>query len=365
MSVSTFVSDLPTFRASYFDGAGANPYATRNPSTSPTAATSPTAPTQASKPLISLGPKQNLTAEQCGPGEHWDDGKGRCVADDETDPGCPSGYHKVTGPEGSGCVPDGAESKCPDGYEWELGDPAKFPNGRCKIKGKTWDESQGTSVGGGSGKTGGDAGGGSGGGGGGGGFKFEPWTPPAQTPFEADFEAKLKEFMDNWDKTVPFTDSVISNLKTNAFKSTFGRVSANKAAIDADAAAKGTLRSTPTDRRIDNMIQAADSTFADSSRNIDTTAAQQNFQAQMTNRLAALDRAQQHIDAEREYLMTSEMNQFARQSKLADLALAYYNLAQQRWQIQQQLNAAKYQFDASLDWSKQQYAYNMAQGASA
>lgn len=354
ISTKPLVSQLPAFGAGYFSGPGSTPAVT--------ATTDPTRATQSSGQVG--GQIQTFTPDD-GSGDGSEGGQGPA----EQKKACKDsgGTWITTGPYGQGyCKPKENSGPCPEGQEQSPfdsnGNDASYPL-ECVSHAEAqrrFDLRKGKNASGGTPTTGGS--GGSGGGGGGGVAKFDPWVPPAQTPFEADLEKQLKDFLDNWDKSVPFTDQVVTNLKTNAFKDSFGRVTANKNAIDADAVQRGIYRSTPRDNRIDAMVHGADSNFTTASRNIDTTAAQQNFQAQMTNRLAALDRAQAHVDKEREYLMTSEMNQFARQSKLAELALAYYTLSQQRWAIQKQLDQAKYQFDTGLNWEKTKFEYDMLNG---
>ncbi len=196
-------------------------------------------------------------------------------------------------------------------------------------------------------------------------YEFEPWTPPTPTPFAVDLEKQLSDFMSNWSTDVPYTDPVVSNMKTNAFLATKGRTPAELRSIKADAIRRGVLRSTGTDQRIDAKTNAANAAYAGAERGIENSATMGNFEARTQNRLAALDRAQRHVDSEREYLMASEMNHFNRQEGLAKLALAYYSLEQQRWELTQQLNSSKYQFDKSSDWNKTLLEYQILNGIGA
>lgn len=358
-----FVSDLPAFGANYFSGPAAAPVPTVPAFEPPQAYQAPAyqAPSlggaQSLKPSDDPSP-YDPSENPTGPAEQ----KKACKDSGGT-------WH-ATGPYGQGYCEANAAAPCPQGPGWarngsgeciELFPGDDDPNTNGCGPNQHWDEAQKRCVNG---------------------PKseststtsssntsstpsqtapapFEKWVPPAKTPFEIDFEKQLQDFLNNWDKAVPYTDSVVANLKTNNFKSAYGRAGANRDAADADAISRGVFRSSGRDRRIDSINQSADETFSTGEREIDNTATQANFQAQMTNRLAALDRAQQHVDREREYLMTSEMNQFARQSKLAELALAYYQIAAQKSMLQSQLNQSKYQFDTSLDWAKTQFEWDM------
>lgn len=200
-------------------------------------------------------------------------------------------------------------------------------------------------------------------------YEFEPWTPPTPTPFAQDLQKQLSEFLNGWNTDVPYTDPVVSNMKTNAFLATKGRTAQEKRAVEADAIRRGVFRSTGTDRRLDARSNAADAAYAGAERGIENTATIGNYEARTQNRLAALDRAQRHVDSEREYLMASEMNHFARQEGLAKLALAYYSLEQQRWELTQQLNSGKYQFDKNFDynssWNKTLLEWEILNGVTA
>ena len=172
--------------------------------------------------------------------------------------------------------------------------------------------------------------------------------------------------MEGWDKTVPYTPEVIRNQKTDAFRASFGRNNLNQEAVEADAIRSGRLRSTGTDRRIDSARRGAETNYAQADRAIDDTATQANDAARFRNRTAALDRAQAHLNSEREYLLSSESNDTARQQGLAQLALAYYGLEQERWALTQQINNSNYQFNTNLnaqqDWNRLLLQWQIAQG---
>lgn len=196
-------------------------------------------------------------------------------------------------------------------------------------------------------------------------YQFTPFTPPPKTPFEIDLQAQIDDFLKNWDKSIPYTDEVIRNQKTNAFRASFGRTNANKAGIEADAIERGVLRSTGTDRRLDLARNVADSAYSAATRDIDDTATQSNFKARTENRLAALDRAQRHLESEREYLLAAETNDFRRQDGLAKMAFAYYGLEQERWALTQSLNNSNFQFGKTMDWNKLLLEWQVANGIGA
>lgn len=197
-------------------------------------------------------------------------------------------------------------------------------------------------------------------------YEFTPWQRPPKTPFENDLEAQIKGFMEGWDKTVPYTPEVIRNQKTDAFRASFGRNNLNQEAVEADAIRSGRFRSTGTDRRLDSARRGAETNYAQADRAIDDTATQANDVARFRNRTAALDRAQAHLNSEREYLLASETNDFRRQQGLAQLALAYYGLEQERWALTQQINNSNYQFNTNLnaqqDWNRLLLQWQIAQG---
>jgi len=264
-----------------------------------------------------------------------------------------SGEGEAFNPLGGGTTPQ----SCPPGYEWQGQERG------CRAIG------------------GGAPGGGAPGGGapGGGGtskvgafnpqtpkYEFTPWSRPPKTPFENDLEGQIKGFMDGWDKSVPYTPEVIRNQKTNAFRASFGRTGINQEAVEADAIRRGGLRSTGTDRRLDSARRGAETNYSQADRAIDDTATQSNDAARFRNRTAALDRAQAHLNSEREYLLSSESNDFRRQEGLAKLALAYYGLEQERWSLTQQINNSNYQFDKGLsatqDWNRILLQWQIANG---
>lgn len=362
------LDQLPTVGNSFFQGAAVN---------SPPKVSAPSTKTSAA---MASGPGT------CPQGQKWDDVSQSCIDDGTGGSGgepqnnpqtpCAVGYEKKYKSDGSfECVKIGSQT-CPEGHEWDAAH-----NG-CKVKGTNWEDGCWMDTDGkvyckNNPKPSGGAPGAGGGGGGGGTpavspfnpttpkYEFKPWKPPAQTPFEKSLEEQLNEFLGNWDKSVPYTPEVVRNMKTDAFKTSFGRTNVNREAIESDAARRGVMNSTGTDRRLDLQRANAEGNFAGAERDITNTSTVANFQAQMTNRLAALDRAQAHVNAEREFLMASEMNDFARQEKLAQIALAYYNLEQQRWGLTQQLNLSKTQFNQNLDWHKLLLEWQIANGLTA
>lgn len=282
---------------------------------------------------------------------------------------------------GASPTPTVSAEPCPQGAGWvrngkgecvELWPGGSNPGGNGCGPGKKWDEATQRCVA--------DTGssGGTGGSGGSGGtrvtafnpttpkYEFTPWQRPPKTPFENDLEAQIKGFMEGWDKTVPYTPEVIRNQKTDAFRASFGRNNLNQEAVEADAIRSGRLRSTGTDRRIDSARRGAETNYAAADRAIDDTATQANDAARFRNRTAALDRAQAHLNSEREYLLSSESNDFRRQQGLAQLALAYYGLEQERWALTQQINNSNYQFNTNLnaqqDWNRLLLQWQIAQG---
>lgn len=272
----------------------------------------------------------------------------------DTQSPCAPGYKKEFKSDGSfECVPEGQAPPCSydssGNYVTDSARRERVSAEECKRRGDLNIKNNPNPTEGGSGGTGGS----------GGGApappkpNWEPWAAPAKTPFELELEQQLRDFMGNWKDDVPFTDSVIGNLKTDAFRATKGRSLAEQRAIEADSIRRGVLRSTGTDRRLDAQRNEASSQYAAAERGIETTATQANFQARTANRLAALDRAEQHVNAEREFLMTNEMNHFARQQGMNQLALAYYSIQNQRFMLKMQLDNSNYQFDKSFDWQKQ------------
>lgn len=247
---------------------------------------------------------------------------------------CADGWHVE--PSTGGCVPD--KAACPDG--WAMGEFGKcvelFPGG-----------SGGEGGSGGSGKAGKA-----------GGlfgalpwnpetkpYEFQPWTPPKPTALDTSLTKSLEEWLGSWDKSVPFTDRVIAQSKSSALRSSLGKQNANREAILADQIQRGVFKSSATGSRLDASRRAAQSAFTQASRDIDTTAAVQNDAALYRNRMSALDAAQKHVDNERNFLLQSQMDDFTRQAKLADIQQAYYRLEQERWSLMNGWNLSKYGID--------------------
>jgi len=351
------LDQIPTVGNAFFQGSSVN---------SP-----PPLPAPSAKVSSAMAKRYNQG--ECPSGQRWDETSQSCIDDGS---GGPDGGG-TKAPGGGEQAPKKNKQECPAGHEWDA------EHNGCKVAGTNWDDGCWMDTDGkvyckGNPKPSGGGGGGGAPGAGGGGtpavspfnpttpkYEFKPWKPPAQTPFEKSLEEQLNEFLGNWDKSVPYTPEVIRNMKTDAFKTSFGRTNANREAIESDAARRGVMNSTGTDRRLDLQRANAEGNFAGAERDITNTSTVANFQAQMTNRLAALDRAQAHVNAEREFLMASEMNDFARQEKLAQIALAYYNLEQQRWGLTQQLNLSKTQFNQNLDWQKILLQWQIANGLTA
>lgn len=257
----------------------------------------------------------------------------------------------------------GAYRDCPDGqiFNGMFGCVDECPDGQAR-NGEGDCVDLGLDSGGGSGGSGGS-------GSGGGGrrpttpfdppapYEMEPWNAPAPTPLDLRLGSEIDSMLGDWDKRVPYTDKVITNQKASAFRSAHGRDTANRNAINADAILRGVFGSDHTGDRQDNMRRGADSQYAEGVRDIENNAAVQNDAAMFRNRTAAIDRAQQHVDNERNFLLTSEMSHFQRQQGLAEISLAYYRLAQERWALENNLGynyAAlgqnQSQFDSGMNW---------------
>lgn len=192
-------------------------------------------------------------------------------------------------------------------------------------------------------------------------YEWKDWVPPAKTPFELNLEEELSAFLKGAGTDVPFTPQVVQNMKTSAHRAATGTAIQDKNAIEADAIQRGVYRASHTGDRLDTARRAQESTYAQAARETDITAAIQNDMAIYRNKTAALDRAQAHVNAERDYLLSSQMADFERQKGMADVSIAYYNLEQQRWALQNQFSLSKYGIDmnkASADLQAQMALFN-------
>lgn len=170
----------------------------------------------------------------------------------------------------------------------------------------------------------------------GGGAPAGPPPPPApKAPgdgIEDDILARLREMLAGHD--VPFTDDVVSRMRSQAFATSRGRLPAENDAIYRDAARRGMLRGGETGERVDAARRAAGDQYGAASNEILTKQVVVNFQA----RLDALDRAQKWLDSQRSYLLGKESNAIQREIGLAQIKLGYSKIEAEKEMLLLQLD---------------------------
>lgn len=253
---------------------------------------------------------------------------------------CNVGYHKEINPVTgiAECVKDTTGSgshSCPDGYEWEQGDdPVKYPNGRCKIIGMTWEESQGkvapqwkkadtapaSSGGGGGSNSSGSTGGG-----------IDPmlWDSTFKDLFAKFGQVKL-----------PYDAAAIAELEGKLKASAASEAAQKNRALLANRATQGIGTSGRTNQGIRNNISEANQKFNTGMIDVNDNARRANYQAEINrlqSQLSVLDSqanlvlgltnsATQRMSVQNQYAM--ERAKLVQQMEALKLQLAWGSLQQ-------------------------------------
>lgn len=300
--------------------------------------TSPTSPTGGTSDAFDWSTRESGRAGRPqgrpGPPNQWDSF--------ENDPYEPPSEPAPTTNPGAGT--------CPQGYEWELGPGAPdFPNGRCKIIGKTWEESQGQVAPGyerpPATTQAGNAGGGSGG-------SSASKAPTSNYAF--DLKALLAMLGPQYDALVakirsgtnPYDPSTIEALVGNR------KVAAERQKLDQrnmlqaqrSAAGMGTQGLTQQDIR--SAATGADIASASDINQIRESAIKANYAAQ----IGRIDQEINALNSHANFVMGLASTDSARQSAQLQYASQLNALQAQRQNLELQLQAALDQLTMQLAW---------------
>lgn len=296
-------------------------------------AASPTSPAGGTSDVVDWGTRQSsrengpARPDRPGPPNQWD-----TFTSDPVEPPDPQPQTKQPGP-------------CPAGYEWEDGGP-DFPAGRCKIIGKTWEESQGQVAPGypqaQPSAPAGNAGGGSSGGG-------AATKAPAYT---FDLQALLNQLQPQYNALVakirsgtnPYDPSTIEALVGNR------KVAAERQKLDQrnllqaqrSATGRGTQGATQQDIR--SIAAGADIASASDINQIRENAIKANYAAQ----IGRIDQEINALNSHANFVMGLAGSDTARNSAQLQYASQLNALQSQRQNLELQLQAALDQLKLQL-----------------
>lgn len=154
--------------------------------------------------------------------------------------------------------------------------------------------------------------------------------PPNDLGMSDDIAANLKAMLAG---NTRYTPEVIANMKGALQEATAGKLKGTQEAIKADQVARGMFRSGETGARLDAARNAAAGSYTSGVRDI----LMKKVDADMQDKLNALDRAQKWLDDLRQYSLSADMNNIQREQLKANIALAYAKLHQDRDSLQAQL----------------------------
>ena len=250
-----------------------------------------------------------------------------------------------------GTTPAGGKTPgpCPEGYEWEDGGP-DFPMGRCKIKGRTWEDSQGdVAPGWPRANQGQSAGGGSGGGAGGSvPLPAQERYKPAPQDLELDdtIMGGIRDALSG--KLAPYDAATIARMRAASFQAAQGQGDQQRAALSRDLTRRGLTRSgiaVEGGQAIDRNIGAD---VSRGMRDVLVKAATANYQAKED----ALKRAESYLNQRQQFALANIRTTQDYQIASAQNSLAYARLRQE-WdslqaQFKQQLKLAEMGNDQQL-----------------
>lgn len=241
--------------------------------------------------------------------------------------------------------------ECPNGYEWEDGGPG-FPNGRCKIKGRTWEESQGqvapewAGAGGGGTRNSaaaGDAGGGFGGG-----------ASRAPANYAFDLQALLRTLGPSYESLIakiragtnPYDPSTVEALVGNRKVAAERQKLDQRGLLQAQRSAAGMGTQGMTQQDIRSQGAAADIASASDINSIRENAIKSNYAAQ----IGRIDQEINALNSHANFVMGLASTDTARQS-------AQLQYASQLNALQAQRQNLLLQLQSDLDRDKLRYLF--------
>lgn len=149
-----------------------------------------------------------------------------------------------------------------------------------------------------------------------------------------------------------YTPGVVERMKGGLLSATRGQEQTNARAIEEDAVRRGMYRSGQTGKRLDEARRAGAQQYTEGVNKIQTDKVNADF----TDKLAGMDRAQKYLDSLRDYSLRSDLTAIEREKLAASTALGYANLAMEKERLSSQMELAYSQ----LGWDREKLNTTLA-----
>lgn len=185
------------------------------------------------------------------------------------------------------------------------------------------------------------SGGGGGGGAGGGGPYLDEGAD--LSGMDAQIAESLRRGLSGED--APFTDEMVRTLNQRALKTAKGQARANTEGLRDDLIARGLLRSGIYARGAEGIRSSAMSDYSSQAQDIRMQQITKNYEA----RMAGLDRAQNWVNAKRQYLLGKESNRIQYEVGMAQVGAAYARIAAEKEALNMQMEFEREQANRLVD----------------